>query len=200
MRKIKRPNITVKAREVFYRLKRSRQLEDLTEETIEEILGQRDLKSLLDLGCVYGSFERAEIEAASQGTAVPVGATLSLGVATLGDRGFEAHMKNLSGDSHKVAMTWAQAMLDKLVDFSAALIKEEAVQENLEAGPAIAVSMDKETALAGFIWERLNPAEKIQAQLISDPLNGSLKTTPAFTRAWVTSWLTKKEKKQLAAA
>lgn len=201
MRKVKRPNLAVKPREVFYHLKRQKQLGSLTEEAIQDILLKDQPGNLVDPACLYDHWAAQEIvdwEKLSLGK----GRTATGALATVGDKGFEAALGRLNGDAHAqerrlVLWGWAEALLAKLADFTNGMIQEEASAESLELGAARSLDTVQDTAVIHVLWERLSPEAKIGVRRVEE--GGAMRLTPVLTRAWLIPWITKKEKKQLAA-
>lgn len=194
MRKIRRPNVLVKPREVFYQLKRNKLLGNLDEATIEEIIGRLNPAKLVDPGLLYENFETQAIENKSELVGQPLGSSFSLIAATIGDKGFEAKVKNLKTDDDNsneasVVWAWGEVMLTKVQDFANDLALAEAQAQSYELGPNVVLSRESHPKFMDFVWTSLKPKEKLEIQA---------EAMPVLTKIWLAPWLTKKEKKQLA--
>lgn len=172
---------------------------DLTEETIEEIAAEVCLDKWFDPGCVYENISAQEAE--SLGVS-GVGQAVTWAIATLGDHGYEEALKKAKESPTPchadVMWAWGEVMLGKLADFTNNLIGKEAAGETLEIGPSRTIDLKENRELFDVAWRKLEPEQKIGARLVNDPLDGSVRISPAMSRVWAVPWLTKKEKKQLA--
>ncbi|MBI2069233.1 MAG: hypothetical protein HYT79_01405 [Elusimicrobia bacterium] len=204
-RKVKKPQITVKPREVFYQLKRSRRLGSLDEESIEEILNQAKPHQLTDPGCLYENFSTADFEADDLKNAAFKGNVVTVALATVGDRGLGAALMsggaNQDDPRRRVLAGWGEAMLAKLTDFTNGLVEKEAAGESLELGPVYVLDRPDDAALIGRLWGRLSPEEKLGVRRENDPAGSAMpRIDPVLTKMWAVGWLTKKQKKQLTAS
>lgn len=205
MRKVKRPNLTVKPREVYYFLKRSRLLGGLTEEAIEEIISKENPLTLVEPACLYDHWPTEEWQWAGAlftGKNSSAGRTVTAGVATVGDRGLEAVLARLSAASdgaagRQVIWGWAEALLGKLVDFTNSMIYEEASAESLELGLSRVIDAALDREALEVVWSRLQPDVKIGVRRLDEA--EAIRFSPSITRIWALPWITKKEKKQLVA-
>jgi|GEM_PF-4600040 len=201
MRKIRGPNVVIKPREVFYQLKRNRLLETLDEATIEEILGKQNPRQLVDPGFLYENFETSALEDRRELGNWPMGGSFSAAVATIGDKGFEGAIKKLKSDvnqpfAERVLWAWGEVLLSRLADLTVTLVGQEAVLEAHETGPTLAITPTSYPKIWQFVLSQLLPQEKLGIKIGSD--SGQSQIFPVLTKFWLTPWLTKKEKKQLA--
>lgn len=201
MRKIKRPSIVVKPREVFYYLKRRKKLGDLTELAIEEVLAAQKLEKTVDAGCVFDTFSGQDLASflgpwqEEPALNVAVANPRSLGVATLGDKGFEdLTFKDASG----ICRGWGELYLNKLMELAQDLMVQEASVEAMELGPLMILDAALGAEMWAFIEDRLKPGDKLGVKAIACGARGEqLQLVPLFTRTWLVPWLTKKDKKKL---
>ncbi|MFC1521498.1 hypothetical protein ACFL6Y_03725 [Elusimicrobiota bacterium] len=200
MKKIRRPNITIRAREVFYRLKRARLLGELDEDRITAIIDKYQLAKLIDPGCLYENFDQDELDISSITPGKISCQTASLVCATIGDKGFEAKIKLISDIEKNVCFAWAEAFLGKMIDLSSRLIADEAQKDSMELWQSFYPAKKEERELWVFLQKRIAVEEKIGIKVSIDPANEeSLEVFPTYSKIWVYPWVTKKEKKQLAA-
>ncbi|MEK7288204.1 MAG: hypothetical protein AAB091_06570 [Elusimicrobiota bacterium] len=203
MRKIRRPNLIVKPREIFYFLKRQKALDSLTEEIIADILLKEKPSGLVDPACLYDHWTDAELAALDLADKTR-GRTLTSVIATVGDRGLEALLARLAGgpkdlEQRRTLWAWAEALLAKLSDFTSGLIQEEASVESLELGLARTLDLAKDRHVVDLVWTRLSPESKIGVRRVEDAPGSAPRFAPAFSRVWIIPWISKKEKKQLTA-
>jgi hypothetical protein len=178
-------------------------LEGLDEATLDEILSSMDLRALVEPGCLFESVPSGDLREAGGSLPQLLGATVSLAVATVGDRGFERALGALpaqgpdSGKRRAMA-AWGEVHLAKLAALTNGLIADEAEGENLEAGPAFSLA-PASSGLWPLLWDRLQPEAKLGIRILPGSGENSAQLSPVFTKAWLIPWLTKKEKKLLAA-
>ena len=201
MRKIKRPNISVKPREIFYHLKRKKQIFDLNEERIASELESYKPAALIDPGCVFASIGREDdgiellLDTASASPWRGLKPrSITCAVATIGDRGFEA---KLTAKPSNIVWAWAEVYLNKLTDLADDLIGKEAAAESLETGPWALVNVAGSGEFWSFVQVELDPCQKLGIKVSGGVDGGELEIVPALSRVWLVPWLSKKEKKKL---
>ncbi|MBI4368876.1 MAG: hypothetical protein HY547_01460 [Elusimicrobia bacterium] len=197
LRIIRHPKVQVRAREVFYQLKRTAQLNGLNEDLIEEILLERAPASLIDPVCLYQNCKALELASGERLSWCPEStATLTLAMANLGDAGLNKMIAQEDAGRSRALQAWAEICLQKFFDLTNNLVSQEAAKESWEVGYFKTLNPVVDQGL----WELLSERLDDRRPEIETPENDSPVRTEASTatrRFWIVPWLTKKEKKRL---